>query len=151
TADRRVFAAEAVVVTVPLGVLQARPDSPGSIRFVPDLAEKRESWQTLAMGPVVKLAVRFREPFWAKSTGTDMGFLHLFAGPMGVWWSTAAVVPSVLVGWSGGPSAAALAGTEPLAVMRRALDQLGQSFPNAGDLSRNVADWRLFDWQRDRW
>jgi hypothetical protein len=79
-----------------------------------------------------------------------LGFLHVFDGPIEVWWSNAAVVSNVLVGCSGGRSATALSGAEPLTVIRRALDQLGRHFPDVGDLSCHVADWRLLDCQSDR-
>ena len=55
--------ARAALVTVPLGVLQARPPAPGAIAFDPPLpAAKRAAIARLAMGTVVKLVVRFPGP-----------------------------------------------------------------------------------------
>lgn len=52
--------ADRVVVTVPLGVLQA-----GSLRFVPDLpAPHRRAVTGLGMGLLDKVWVRFDRPFW---------------------------------------------------------------------------------------
>ena len=54
------FAADAVLVTLPLGVLQA-----GSVRFAPALpAEKQGAAARLGMGVLNKVALRFPRVFW---------------------------------------------------------------------------------------
>src|SRR2546423_1544359 len=57
-------AARAVVVTLPLGVLQTSPGEAGAVRFIPALPEKEKAAKRLAMGQVVKIILRFRERFW---------------------------------------------------------------------------------------
>jgi monoamine oxidase len=144
------FRAGAAVITLPLGVLQAPPGQPGAVRFDPDPPGKRQAWAALAMGPVVKLVLRFREPFWAASTALDLGFLHIPAGPLQAWWTGRAGGPAVLTGWAGGPAAAALSGLDPRAVLDRALAQLAGTFPIGRErLTGLLEDWRVFDWQAD--
>jgi monoamine oxidase len=144
------FHARAAVVTLPLGVLQAPPGAAGGVRFDPDPPGKREAYSGLSMGPVAKLALRFREPFWAAATAPDLGFLHVGAGPMQVWWSAGPRGPAVLTGWAGGPAAAALSGLEGQALLDRALEQLARAFSTAsGRLAALLEDWRAFDWQAD--
>jgi monoamine oxidase len=59
------FHAARVLITLPLGVLQADPDQPGAVRFVPQLPEeKRSAIQTLVMGHALRITILFRERFW---------------------------------------------------------------------------------------
>jgi monoamine oxidase len=52
--------ARALLVTVPVAVLQARPGQPGALRFRPALpVDKRAAIGALAMGAVTKLVLRF--------------------------------------------------------------------------------------------
>lgn len=58
--------ADAAVVTLPLGVLKA-----GAVRFEPKLPDfKLDAINTLKMGLLNKVAIRFAEPFW--SGGNDL-------------------------------------------------------------------------------
>jgi monoamine oxidase len=141
--------AGAVIVTLPLGVLQAPPGAPGAVRFRPDVPEKRAAWSALAVGEVVKLVLRFREPFWS-AAAPDLGFLHTPTGPFQTWWASGPAGSGVLTGWAGGPAAGSLAGAEPRGVLVAALDQLGSCFPQGREgLAGLLEDWHLFDWQRD--
>src|SRR5205085_2657148 len=57
--------AKRAIVALPLGVLKARPDDFGAIRFSPELPKrKRNALDLLEMGPVVKVLCRFRSAFW---------------------------------------------------------------------------------------
>jgi len=57
--------ARAAIVAVPLGVLKAPVGEVGAIEFDPDLRSKRSALDHLAMGSVVRIVLRFSEPFWA--------------------------------------------------------------------------------------
>src|SRR5206468_3378975 len=62
------YESERALITVPLGVLQK-----GIPRFDPPLPEwKQRSISALAMGPVVKVILRFDEPLWPH----QLAFLH---------------------------------------------------------------------------
>jgi len=72
------YEAEAAVVTLPLGVLQA-----GAIRFSPALPEvKRSALLGLRMGPVIKMVYKFEEPVVAPQI---MAIYSRLNPPM--WWS----------------------------------------------------------------
>src|SRR5438552_5949869 len=60
-----------VIVTLPLGVLQAGP-----LRF----RQKRGALRKLASGPVIRVALRFHEPFWEKSARA-LAFFHSPGAP----------------------------------------------------------------------
>jgi monoamine oxidase len=140
------FRGRAAVVTLPLGVLQAEPGAAGAVRFDPDPAAQRAAWSALAMGPVVKLVIRFREAAWP----ADLGFLHTPGGPFQAWWTTRPVESTVLTGWSGGPPAASLTGLDPSGVLARSLDQLAGALAVGRDLLGGmVIDDRVFDWPAD--
>lgn len=60
--DKEVFSADAVVVTLPLGVLKA-----GTVNFDPPLDEqKQKAIKRLEMGDLTKVIVFFKKPFWPK-------------------------------------------------------------------------------------
>src|ERR1051325_5795431 len=53
-----------VIVTLPLGVLQLAPESPGAVRFSPEIAGQRRAMGLLASGPIVKIVMKFKTAFW---------------------------------------------------------------------------------------
>jgi polyamine oxidase len=72
--------ADRVVVTVPVGVLQA-----GKIKFVPALPnDKQTAIGRMGMGVINKIALRFQNPFWPRDPpviaymGTERGAYPLF-------------------------------------------------------------------------
>jgi monoamine oxidase len=141
--------AAATIITLPLGILQAPPGSPGGIHFHPDVPEKRAAWSALAVGDVVKVVLRFRDPFWS-SAAPKLGFLHTPAGPFQTWWVTGPEGAGVLTGWAGGPAATDLTGAEPRAVLDRALDQVAACFPVGREwLAARLSDGHVFDWRQD--
>jgi monoamine oxidase len=131
--------ASQAIITVPLGVLNDRR----SIRFVPDLIDKRRHWQRLKMGAVVKCVFRFSERFWPK----EIVFLHTPDKVFETWWSWA---NGTITGWVGGPRAAKLADHDTLAVRDAALDVLVDAFDTPFHrVQLLLRGWNLFDWQAD--
>jgi monoamine oxidase len=90
--------ADAVIVTVPLGVLKL-----GEIAFEPALSEKEEAINGLEMGMVVKVTLQFRSKFWPRE---NFGFVHSDERWFPTWWTDER--GAVLTGWVGGPRAASL-------------------------------------------
>jgi monoamine oxidase len=96
--------AEQLIVSLPLGVLQA-----ASVRFHPG-PPSFAALDKLAMGPVQRLVLVFRERFWAR----ELSFLFAREQTPGVWWTTAPRESNVLTGWIGGPPALGVGSTEGL-------------------------------------
>jgi len=159
-AGRRVRA-NAVIVTVPVGVLQAE-SGPGAIGFAPRLPlAKRRAIGRLAMGSVVKIVFRFREAFWeregfmarrregkAREDG-DLVFLHAADAPFPTWWTSAPARSTLLTAWAGGPAADRLrAGKVPPA--EAAIDSLSRlaEIPRR-TLDGLVASFDTRDWSAD--
>ena len=138
---RETLRACAALITVPLGVLKA-----GSIRFVPELEQKHRALDKLEVGHVVKIAFRFREPFWAKGTN----FVHSNDRFVPTWWTCAPARAPLLTGWAGGHAADALAADGESAMIDRALDSMARVFGVRRQLlDRTLAGTWMHDWQRD--
>ncbi|HEY1418118.1 MAG TPA: FAD-dependent oxidoreductase, partial [Myxococcaceae bacterium] len=121
--------ARAAIVTLPLGVLRAPTGAAGAIRFAPRLHDVERAAAALVQGPLFKLLLRFRTPFWTSGTPTlngarirGFGFAQLPDGMIPTWWTTAPVESGVLTGWAGGPLALELSALGPEARRTRALE-----------------------------
>src|SRR5207302_4715405 len=109
------FRASRVLVTLPLGVLQAASDQLGAVQFVPLLPpDHQEAIKCLAMGQVVKINLRFCNRFWedlelpfegGREKLSDLGFIHCSEAVVPTWWTVLPVRAPIIVGWVGGPDA----------------------------------------------
>jgi monoamine oxidase len=138
TRGGRRFEAARAVVTLPLGLLKT-----ADVEFVPRLSRaRREAIRQIGMGDVVKVVVRCR-PFW--------GELRFIASDrdVPVWWPLPARRggDGLLVGWVGGPAAAALAGRREDEIKVIALHSLRRLFPGAPEIA--PADVAVANWSRE--
>jgi monoamine oxidase len=142
------------IITLPLGVLKARPGSPGAIRFDPEPSGWSTSLGALHMGAAQRIVLHFKEIWWAKPDGSLPGFVHGTDEPFPVWWtswwtSLPKELP-ILTGWTGGPRALALAGLTAGELLTRALESAGAIFgqrPNA--LRDRLVESYAHDWMSD--
>lgn len=130
TGFRRTVTAKAAVITLPLGVLQARSGT-GAVAFHPTLASKRKVIARMGMGTVARLVFRFSKTQWRRILPAALqrhprgfGFIHSVATGVPVWWALSD--QPVIVGWAGGPQAAALARLTHSRRKRRALSSLAR-------------------------
>jgi monoamine oxidase len=145
------FRARRAVVTLPVGVLKAAPPAPGAVRFIPRIPEKERALARLEMGPLVKVFLRFRTPFWEEREETRRyGFFHAPELPIPIWWTLSPLHSRYLVGWAGGPEADALSQLREEEVLRRAVEVLARLFKRSQrQLQEQVESWRVQDWQRE--
>ncbi len=153
------FSARYVVITLPLGVLQATPEQRGGVRFTPGLAEKEEAIARMGMGTVVKLTLRFRERFWeepalfgeAAPGGLGrLGFLLSDDRVMPTWWSWLPVRAPVLTGWAGGPTAEKLLGHGDAHVVEQGIAALARVLGlKRSSIEERLAGWYFHDWNAD--
>ncbi len=148
----------AAIVTVPVGVLQARPPAVGAIEFDPAVPAIRRAVSGLAMGPAVRAVCVLRDPLWRGTLrGLPRGaslahasFLHGSDAFFPVWWTTYPLHAPVLTGWSGGPRAATLLAGGLAAVERAAPAALGRLFGvSPGRLARSLSRCWSYDWLHD--
>jgi monoamine oxidase len=146
-----IFRARRAVVTLPVGVLKAEPPEPGAVRFLPRIPEKERAVARLEMGPLMKVFLRFRSPFWEEREDTRRyGFFHAPDLPIPTWWTLSPLRSRYLVGWAGGPEAEALSRLREDEVLRQAMEVLGRLFKlSRRALQEQVESWRVQDWQRE--
>ena len=152
--------ANAVIVTVPLGVLRSLPDELGHIAFDPPLPAIERAASKLAMGGVMRVSVRLDEPIWtsrrlATRHGDErldaMSFVHGVSDvPFPVWWTSYPISAPVIVGWCGGPHSWSLS-REPLeAIMAAARNSLSKLLGLSGrTIEKHVREVHLHDWNGD--
>lgn len=153
-------AADAAVVTIPLGVLQAMAGDEGAVEFNPTVPGIARNVSRLCMGHVMKVVLQLDEPFWtgeqfAKHAGDDrfdtLSFLHsrdVAAFP--VWWTPYPVRAPMLVGWRGGPVARELARMTRDAIIAAAIESLATVVGmSVRTMSKRVASAFVHDWTND--
>jgi monoamine oxidase len=151
TAPSSSLRAAAAVITVPLPLLDPPGDEPAALRFNPRLDEKVSAARLLHMGPVVKVVLHFRGPFWREIAELeDVQFIHAYNRSLPTWWMPSDPTVPVLTGWAGGPCAARLAGMSREEVQQVAVrslaDALGQT---PADVASQLDTCHFHDWAAD--
>jgi monoamine oxidase len=139
---RETLRCEQVIVTVPLGVLQANPGEDGAIRFDPEPADSLSAARSLAFGHAVRVTLRFDTAFWED----HFGFFYSRQPMFPTWWTFAPVNAPIITGWSAGPAADGLLGRPENEVIAQAVASLEHI------LGRKVPEIRavhFHDWSAD--
>lgn len=150
--------ASRVLVTVPLGVLQARPGEAGAIEFSPALPqEKLDSISGMEMGKVMRVVLHFKERFWDRIQSSDrrnqtlagMSFLFSQDEFFPTWWTSMPDQSPVITGWAPWRSAEKVrSGAVP--VVTRALQSLGSLLRVSNEELERLLEIAYFhDWQAD--
>jgi monoamine oxidase len=138
----RTYRARAVILTVPLPLLQDE-----SIALEPDIPELRKAARRLMMGQVLRISVVVKERFWEKKL-EDASYVHTPMRPMSVWWTQNPLAAPVITGWAGGPSAVEL--SEGKTAEDTALRELARAFGmKRARLETLVDSMHWHDWKRD--
>jgi hypothetical protein len=131
------------IVTLPLGVLQAR-----SVKFFPDLGMKQAALSRLASGPVIRVAMRFREQFWQERV-PGVAFFHSPRAAFPTFWTPLPMHAPLLTAWAGGPKAARLNGLTRKELVWHALRSVRSVFRRIPPLkSVLVQDWQADPYSR---
>ena len=141
------------IVTVPVGVLQLPEGATGAIRFDPPLEEKRAAIAGIVSGTVLKVALRFRTPFWESLESgrfRDTAFFFSVGTPFPTFWTSAPLRSPLLNAWVGGPPAIELAQGSDAALIHTALESVRTMFgdllpPGGAELEAAF----VHNWQRD--
>jgi len=147
------FTAQAsrAIVTVPIGVLQLPDNAAGAIRFDPPLEEKRAAVAGIVSGAVLKVALRFRTPFWNKLESgrfRNASFFYSVGTPFPTFWTSSPLRSPTLTAWLGGPPAAALSEQSATTHIEVALESVRTLFgdllpPGAAELeAAHVHNWQ---------
>ncbi|HET7893783.1 MAG TPA: NAD(P)/FAD-dependent oxidoreductase [Candidatus Sulfotelmatobacter sp.] len=160
TRDEQTFSLHAnrVLVTVPVGVLQARPGDAGAIEFSPALPpDKLNSISGMQMGKVMRVVLHFKERFWDRvqtsngrsHTLSKMSFLFSQDEFFPTWWTSMPDRSPVITGWAPWQSAEKVrSAAEP--VVTRALHTLGGLLRVNREVLERLLEIAYFhDWQAD--
>lgn len=151
------LAASSVLITVPLGVLKAKPGTPGAIQFDPPLpAEKMHALDKLEMGEVIRVVLQFRERFWENiqpSRGRsleDMSFLFSQDEWFPSWWTTMPGKYPIITGWAPFLAGRRLSGRNHAFVTQKACQTLARLLSvNVETVEKSLVDAYFHDWQSD--
>jgi monoamine oxidase len=135
--------AKQVIVTLPVGVLQA-----GDVKFRPALTAKRDALRKLVSGPVVKLALRFDAAFWEERY-PEISFFHAPGAFFPTFWNQLPRHAPYLIAWAGGPKADAHRGRPAGEVVRRALTTLERLFGRRAAVQSRLQNFYVQDWRAD--
>ncbi|MCJ8209338.1 FAD-dependent oxidoreductase [Mucilaginibacter sp. RS28] len=141
------YKASKVILALPLGVLQNN-----GITFTPDVPEHRHAWNLMGFGAIIKVLLVFKTRFWEQVEGADMShMLFLFSEEkIPTWWTQVPDQSAVLTGWLGGPEAKKLKDTSEDALLKMALQSLGNMF-NMGEqaLQAQLLSAHTINWTAD--
>ena len=150
--------ASRVLLTVPLGVLQARPGQAGAIEFSPALPQdKLDSISGMEMGKILRVVLHFRERFWNRirangnreQTLAHMSFLFSQDEWFPTWWTAMPDRFPVITGWAPWKSAEKLE-LDGVPVVARSLQTLGGLLGVGTSEMEDLLEIAYFhDWQAD--
>jgi monoamine oxidase len=150
------FRGDVAILTLPLGVWQARPPQRGAVSVDPPLRARDKLIQKLGVGHVIRLTLRIDQRRWSALLPDELrrkarggfGFIHSELEGIPVWWSLTSA--PVLTGWAGGPAAVKLARRSNAGVFEKALSSLAKVLRGRKpDVRAAIIGWEMHNWSRD--
>jgi monoamine oxidase len=143
TETDQVFEAAAAVITLPLGVLQAR-----RVAFVPEPVEILDAADRLVMGTAARVVYEFDRAFWSQfSRLKGVSFLFAPDASPPTWWTTEPCPDLMLTGWMAGRRADQLDLAElPEMGLATLAGLLGSE---VSELRKRLVRWHQHDWKSD--
>ncbi len=142
------FTASRVIVTLPVGVLQAAQHGPAVVRFVPEPARALDAARRIVMGPVIRITLLFSE--WPAAELAKLSFLHAEGEAFPTWWTQSPLRAPLLTAWSGGPAALRHTGLPLESIARSSIESLARILgQSAADVAGRIVSWHVHDWQSD--
>lgn len=127
TGQLELYRSRRVLITVPLGVLQAKANEQGAIDFQPEPQPALQSARKLAFGQVFRIVLRFDEPFWEKNPDlAEAGFILSDERFFPTWWTPLPVRAPIITGWSASQHAEGLIGEPRSRIVTEALASLSR-------------------------
>ena len=141
------LAAPKLIITVPLGVLKEE-----AIAFAPAVPGLRRLLASMEMGPVLRVVLLFRRPFW-NSLSPDMLFLFSPGEVIPTWWTAHPDASPQITGWIGGSAALArCSGLRGEALIQSAVRQLAGMFQRSySETLVDLVTAATHDWMADQW
>ncbi len=147
-AGGEVFTAARCVIALPLGILQS-----GRPAIAPAPGQALEAAARIRMGHVCRFTLVFRSRFWERldpAALEKLSFLFTFETMPSVWWTPFPGPGNRLVGWVGGPRAAAFDGLTEEELGERACCILAEVFGmDVAAVRTQLVACHMHDWRRD--
>lgn len=154
------FKARSLLSTLPLSLMQDFGEQAARVRFTPSLDAKVQAARKLSLGHVVKIVLRFREPFWESLTvpGDDeepadlkkLTFVHAPAEVLPTWWTQFPVKTPLITGWAGGTRADRLSLESEDSLVDHSLESLSHIFVTSKQfLEELLAEFYTHNWHKD--
>jgi monoamine oxidase len=151
----KTYKGQKVIITVPVGVLQAKEDEEGAIKFYPEITSQQKAIHEIGFGWVKKILLEFDEAFWF-----DKQFLNerninkpffIFADTfIPTWWTQLPDERPLLVGWLAGPDANKNSDLNENEFLEKAIASLAQIFKiNPENLSKKLKTSKVYNWVKD--
>ena len=152
---QQIYNADRVVITLPIGVLQAVGEKHGAVRFSPEPPRLRAALSGLEMGHAARVTLKFRPDFMrAHPRLAESGFIHSNDDAFPTWWTPLAApdgrpVPA-MTGWCGGSKAERLARSSDSVIAERAIESLARIVGTSGDVvQREIEAPYVHNWSSD--
>jgi monoamine oxidase len=150
----KIYSGRKALITVPLGVLQSKPEDEAHIRFSPGLPEKLEAAKSIGYGTATKVFLEFKDAFWESSENKirkmpELGLL-ISDTPFTACWTQLPNKTSLLTVWLAGPQAEKNRNTSDENIISMALDALSYIFnADKSFLTKNLCAGKVVNWQTD--
>ena len=144
-----------LIVTVPLGVLQAQLSHKAHIEFSPEVNKHLTAAKNMGYGQIIKFVLEFNEVFWENKNIVyerkmkDLGFIF-GSSEIPTWWTQSPIKKPILTGWFGGPRVNARRKMNDEALLQIAFDSLAVIFNvDHSVLIEKLVASRVFNWSED--
>jgi monoamine oxidase len=145
TANNKSFEENKVIITVPLGVLQAELNYEASITFTPSVYDFFQAAKLIGYGSVIKILLQFSEVLWNKKAGFILGDENI-----STWWTQAPDAYPLLTGWLSGSKAKTFPNTDTQSLLEESLHSLSSIFKmERHTLKEKLTGWKIFDWSKE--
>lgn len=143
TADGDIYSAAKVIITLPAGIMK-KTAAKAAISISPALDHYIEAYRKIGYGSVMKIILRFYEPFWKEKK--ELGFIFS-EEIIPTWWTQLPDNSPVLTGWLGGPAAVQWSGIDDETILGHALNSLSNIFNiKSAELKDRLLEHHIFNW-----
>jgi monoamine oxidase len=138
------FYGSKVIITVPLGILQAELNAEAAIAFTPSLYDCFKAAKNIGYGTVTKILLQFNERFWED----NIGFI-LSDEEIPVWWTQSPKDYPLLTGWLNGAQSKKLQNPDVASVLEKSLRSVSGIFKtDVLSLKQKLVAWHIEDWSK---
>lgn len=120
--DSGTLRCQRLLVTVPLGVLQA-----GTLQFDPEPEQHLKAARAIDFGRVYRITFRFRDAFWEDDERFQrVGFIISQDKQFFAWWTMHPIIAPLITGWCAGSAAEQFESTGRAEIQESAVASLGR-------------------------